>query len=314
MRCSAGLAAAGVVGLVVSSCSLAFDLGRQQCDSTADCEESGLSGAVCEDQVCVSRADPVGSTAATTTSGAGGAGSSSSSSGTGGEDDPRWACLGSFEEPEPDPDSTIVYPFRIELATSAGNPPDELAIRLCATLDTLCASPIDDAPQPDEDGAFELELAPSFQGFFEVTATDLMPTIVFLPRLVVLPPTQQVIRVVRVTEFNAIVTSSGQDYDETRGTAIVLTEDCQQERVAGVVLSTANADENTIPYYFKGLIPDFDATQTDDQAAGGWVNLPTGFITAEARRVETDQFIGIAGFQSRAGTLSYVPIGPTPEP
>jgi hypothetical protein len=119
---------------------------------------------------------------------------------------------------------------------------------------------------------------------------------------------------VRVVEFNSIVTSSGQDYDETRGTAIVLTEDCQQERVAGVVLSTENGDENTIPYYFKGLIPDFDATQTDDQAAGGWVNLPPGFITAEARRVETDQFIGVAGFQSRAGTLSYVPIGPTPEP
>lgn len=307
----AGAAVAG--GLLASSCSVAFDLGRQQCDGAEDCEGSGIPGAVCEENVCVAPEGPgqgggPATSSTTTTVGTGGAGGGTGGSGSGGED-PRWGCLGSFEAPVPE--DTVVYPFRIELATSAGNPPPGLSIRLCPILDVDCQSPVEGIDQPDENGDVSLELAPSFKGFIEVTATDLMPTLVFLPRLVVLPPKRQIIRVVREVEFAAIVSSSGQEFDPTRGVAILLTEDCQQERAGGVKLTTASADEATIPFYFKGLLPDFDATQSDEEGAGGWVNLPVGFLSAEARLAATDEFIGVATFDSRPNTLSYVPIGPT---
>jgi hypothetical protein len=211
----------------------------------------------------------------------------------------------------PEPGEPITYTFRFELAVSPNTPPPGLAVQLCALLDVDCQAPVPGLPAPDASGTLVFEADAAFEGFLQISADDLVPSLAFLPAPIVLPPTEKVIRVVRTPEFNAIIASTGQTYDPTRGVAIVLTSDCQDARAAGVVLESANADAASVPYYFKGQIPDLMATETDMQGAGGWLNLPAELVTVTARRAGTGEFIGVVGFRSRAGTISYAPIGPT---
>ncbi len=301
LKRSAPIAGMFLFGVGVPSCSLAFDLGREQCETAEDCTDLGLAGS-CVDKVCV---EPAAGGGGSTTTGQGGEG------GQGGVD-PQWDCIPGFQPPMPVSGEPVSYHYRIELATSAGDPPPGLTVQLCALLDVACANPLPLDP-PDATGSVFFELPYGQVAYLDIDATELMPSRAYLPiPPVVLPPKEKVIRVVRTNEFNAIVISSGQTYDPTRGVAIMLTQNCDDDRAAGVTLETASADGTTIPYYFAGQLPNFEVTQTDGQGAGGWVNLPVTTVQATARRASNGQLIGTASFASRPGGISYVPIGPSP--
>lgn len=295
------LRSVGVLGVwvaVASSCSLAFDLGREQCTSAADCTALGSEGATCVDNVCVP--------AAGTGGGATGGG------GAGGGVDPAWACLGSFETPTA---AMIAHTFRFEYATAAGVPPPDLAIELCSSLDVACANPVPGIPQPDAMGSVTLELAPTFTGFLKINSSDtLMPSVAYLQSPVVLPPNENVIRLIRPSEFAALVAASKQTYDDTRGVAVILTDNCLDQRSAGVVITTSDTDPDTVGFYFRGNLPDVEATSTDEQGAAGFLNLPLGIVTVDGFVGVDGPFIGEASFEARAGTISYVTVGPTPPP
>jgi hypothetical protein len=210
------------------------------------------------------------------------------------------------------PDQIIPYHYRIEGVLNPGVPPAGLTVRLCALLDFGCVNPLPLDP-PDADGNVLFELRADFEAFLEIDGMDLMPTRAHLPVTpVVIPPKEKIIRAVTTAEFQQLVDASGQTYDPTRGIAVMLTVDCNDDRAAGVQLSTEDADATTVDYYFKNQIPIFNATQTDDQGAGGWVNLPTGLVSGRATLASSLTAIGSASFNSRPGTISYVPIGPTP--
>jgi hypothetical protein len=295
LRSAGALGAFVAVALVATSCSLAFDLGREQCAGDGDCAALGADGAKCVDNVCV-----VGS------SGTGGDG------GGGGGVDPAWACLGSFETPTA---TTIAHKFRFEYATAAGVPPPDLAIELCSSLDVDCANPVPGIPQPDSTGTVTLELAPTFTGFLKITSSDmLMPSVAYLQSPVILPPNENVIRLIRPTEFAALVTASKQTYDDTRGVAVILTDNCLDARSAGVVITTTDTDPDTVAFYFRGNLPDVEAASTDEQGAAGFLNLPLGIVTVDGFVGADGPFIGEASFEARAGTISYVTVGPTPAP
>lgn len=293
----AGSLLLGVGGL---SCSLAFDLDREQCEQAADCSDVGFA-ATCENKVCVAISE-------------GGGGGGTGTGGAGGSPpvDPLWGCLGTFQSPVTSPDQMIPYHYRVEGVLDPGVPPVGLTVKLCALLDFGCASPLPLDP-PDADGNVFFTLRADFEAFLEIEGTDLMPTRAHLPvPPVVIPPKEKIIRAVTNPEFQQLVDASGQNYDPMRGIAVMLTVDCNDDRAAGVQLTTEDADATTVDYYFKNQIPIFNATQTDDQGAGGWVNLPTGLVSGRATLASSLRSIGSASFNSRPGTISYVPIGPTP--
>ncbi len=299
---SARIAGFALLGAAGVSCSLAFDLGREQCESAEDCAELGPN-TTCENKVCVAIQS------------AGGGGGSSSSGGGGqgqGGEDPLWGCIDEFVSPVTSPTEMVTYNYRIELAVNPGQPPPGLMVELCGLLDFTCASPFP-IDQVDPDGTVIFTLTADTEAFLKIDGDMLKPSRAYLPTPpVVLPPKQKIIRVVREDEFANIVLTSGKTYDPTRGTVIMLTVDCNDDRAAGVQLASDEIDADTIPYYFKGQLPNFTVLETDLQGAGGWVNLPVGLVNARAVRTATGEPIGSASFSSRANELAYVPIGPTP--
>ena len=279
---------------VSGACSLAFELDREQCETSADCEAAGFADATCVDKVCAPSA----------VEGGGGSG--------GGEPvDPRWSCLAAFEPPLVE--GPIRYSYRFELATAPpGTPPADLTVKLCTAIDVACANPVAGFPAPDADGSVSFEVDANFKGFIEASSPAILPTIAFLETPVILPPTQKIIRVIGQTDFMNLVSIAGETWDPTRGTAVVLTNDCADERSAGVSIEQTNTvDPGTVPFYFKGSLPVTTATETDAQGAAGFLNLPVGVVNVETRRASTGERIGSTSFQSRAGTISYAPLGPT---
>lgn len=319
-RALAVLSWAAPIGVCAVGCSLAFDLGREQCSSRSDCDDLGLPGAECVESVCVEA------------QGAGGTG------GAGTQLPPNWECIDDFVAPDPMGED-IVHTYRFEIATSvAGTPPVNLAVKLCRAIDLDCDPP-DEVLVPDETGTVVFSRPLEFNGFLEAVGNDvgegdggagtgggggaggggtsggelLMPTIAFLQAPAVLPEKEKVIRMISPTAINALAAAADVPLDMTRGTSILLIHDCNDDRSPGVEFGIEELDPDTTPYHFRGALPDPNATETDEQGAGGFVNMPIGLHTVTARHVESGKLIGTASFRSRAGTLSYVPMGPTEE-
>ncbi|NUP05916.1 MAG: hypothetical protein HOW73_07650 [Polyangiaceae bacterium] len=304
---SAALGWAAVIVLHTGGCSIAFDLDQEQCESNADCVDKGFADAECRNKVCVEPANTGGSNP-----GGGGEG------GQGGSEPPlpsNFTCLDNFVPATPG--ATIHYNYRFELATAEpGTPPMNTTVKLCRSLAPTCTNP-EETFTPDAEGVIEFDLEPDFPGFLELVSdpkAPIMPTIVYFEKQpIVIPGKQIVVRVIDPESFNSIAEFAGVPIDPSRGTSILLSIDCNDERTSGVTFVSDQVDEDTTPYHFKGSLPSPTATETDEQAAGGFVNMPPGSFTARATVASSGRFIGEATFLSRAGYLTYVPMGPTTE-
>ncbi|MBK8936857.1 MAG: hypothetical protein IPM79_04190 [Polyangiaceae bacterium] len=291
------LLVAGAAVLVQGCSVFVIDTEQQQCVAASDCVSLGL-GDACVDGVCVD-----------------GGGEGGEGGGGGAPADPKWGCLGSVEWP-PATQPTSVLRVRFRSAVSM-TPPANLAVRYCASLDVDCATPIA-ADVPVVDGRIELEVESGTRGYFEVTSTadppTIRPAVLYFPRPASESSTPEDLPVTLVSpnEYLAIVNSAGFVDDPTRGTLLTVTTDCTAAPAAGVELSSPSQDEDSTPFYFVGLVPDPDATQTDVNGFGGIFNMPVGAGTVEARIAADDRLIGFASFQIRAGWLSNVAIEPTP--
>lgn len=283
-----------------SACSLALGLGEEQCQTSADCTKRGFSGGQCVDHVCLS-----GSTTSSTGSGPGGGG------GAGGSD-PQWACLPGFTTPTTT--NMIPVEFQIVMATG-GTLPSDLEVKLCSSFDATCSSPIDPNVTLDAAGKHTFMVAPTFgNGYLEIKSPSMgtYPTLAFFGTNVTIPPATKIIRLTTPTEFNGLIGLTKVTVDPTHGVAIILTTNCDDQRAAGIGVSTiTGGDAKTIPFYFNGGLPDPKATQTDAEGAAGFVNLVPGIARVQTTRLSTGEYIGDVTFQVRASTISYVPLGPT---
>lgn len=284
---------------VLSACTVALDLGREQCEAARDCAELGFDGATCVEGVCQ------------VATGSNSSSSSDASSSSTGDPDPEWGCLGSFTTPMVAPGEKLVHNYRFELAIGApGTPPADLAVKLCNKLDLECQNPLMN-PVPDASGAITLELDPAFDGFIEATSSETLPALVAMQKPVVLPQSQKVIRMASAAVRDALVAGTGEMLDETKGVALVLTGNCSDQRAAGVSVASQDLDMTSVTFYFRGALPEPEATETDPQGAAGFINIPLGFVEVVATRASTGQIIGQGSFRSKAGVISYLPLGPT---
>ncbi len=313
--CTSSVTARAGVGFFVAllstlaGCSLAFDYDAVQCESAADCSALGVENGACVDGVCVANEGAAGG------GGSGGQGAGGSGGDGGSPVDPRWACVEGFQEPEPEGD--LIHLYKFESAVDPETPLQNLQIKLCQIFEPDCETVID-MPVADATGAVELSLSPSFDGYLSVTADGLMPSFVLLQKPVVIPQTQKVIRMASQAVLTSLAAAQGATYDPMKGVTIVLAVDCSDERAPGVTIHSAqaDADPDATPFYFKNDIPDISATETDEQGAGGYLNLPIELIVYTIKfgtegNTLTGTEIGSATFTARAGAITYVPVGPT---
>lgn len=285
---SLAIAGAGV-SLALGSCSLALSPGEDQCETDADCEARGFSGATCVDRVCEDAA----------------------------EDDPIWGCLGNVTEPLPDTSKTVELSVRLLYATGE-QPVKDAVVDVCDNLDVDCSSDDPKFPKglsPDADGYVKVSVVQGFDGFVRITDPTIVDSRVYVGRPIVEPPKVKAVRLLKPSEVEALAAVAQSPVDHTRGTAIILAVDCQGDAASGVSFQSPNADGDSKEFYLIGQAPTTppNATFTDVDGFGGFFNVAPGAAVARSFRASDDAYIGESSFLILADTISYVQIAPTPQ-
>jgi len=291
-----GVSAAGLIAAAaLAGCSLVHDTEQVQCDAAEDCAARGLPGA-CVDHVCVEA------------QGAGGQGG-------GGGGDERWGCLGDVTWPDPQPGVTVTLRVRFQMA-SAGEPiPDDTVVHFCSTLDVTCAAPIAGPLTVEADGSVAVQIESGTRGYFQLGGPSIMPTLLYFSRPAqaeTLPVEEQPVTIITPPLYQSLVSAAGFDDDPERGTLLTVTLDCAGKPSPGVRIESPEDDEGSTPFYFVGLNPSPNATQTDVSGFAGVLFMAPGTGTVSSYVAADDRWIGISSFQIRPGTLTSVSIEPTP--
>jgi len=119
-------------------------------------------------------------------------------------------------------------------------------------------------------------------------------------------------RVSFVVESNNLAAVAGFAIDPQRGHAFLQTLDCNGDRAAGVSVSIDVADASTAGFFRVDMLPDPNATSSDADGSGGFINVLAGFATLEGTLEDSDERIGVSRIVVRTGTIAYVPIFLTP--
>ena len=279
--------------LLAQACTVVVAGDEQQCSADADCADRGFVDAVCVEQVCVEKDEDIIT-------------------------DPVWGCLGNVVEPIPDLTKTVSFEVRLAYAVSGAAVGTDTVIDVCEKLDPDCTATSPDFPKglnPDPNGIVDLTVREGFDGFVKITGTDLVDSRVYVGRPIVEPPTVEEIQMFAPSHLQALASTAMQTPDPTRGTAIVLVQDCSGDGVGGVRFETPAADSETLQFYLINQFPTPppEATTTDADGFGGFFNVPVGPSVMRAFRDEDDAYIGESSYQILADTISYVLVAPTPE-
>lgn len=309
-----GLAAvATAAAFLGAACSVLLDTSADQCTTDQDCTNRGgaFTGMRCESRVCV----PVDA----------GVDATKDADNDADQDADRgpWGCLGQTPAP-PDAGGTVAVTVPlVNLSTEAPVLASDVRAVVCQKIDVNCSSPIASA-QPDSKGLLHLTLAAGFDGFVFVTpivpdagTTDAAPD-VFVPSLVFFNPpifhdtVYTTIVMVRASALGNIAAVEGTTLDPSLGAVFMDTVDCRAQPAAGVGVTINLTTSTTQGFYFKGGLPALNAPSTDVTGYAGFVNVPLGSRTVTGSVAATTQKIGSATVFTRASTISYTVLGPSP--
>jgi hypothetical protein len=230
--------------------------------------------------------------------------------GGGGAPDPalQWDCLEGFQPPPLG--RSVIHRLRFEGAFSGSAPPSGIA-QLCNILDAECAAPIH-VNTLGANGAFEIEVGPSFDGYLAVEASGFLDSFVLLPRPVTIPQVERTIPLFSESDLASAAGRAGIDLDPDSTTALVLATNCFDQPAVGVdIESDVAMIYGAVPFYLTAAGFDFEATETDGAGRGGFLNIrpePMGF---ELKIAGTRDGIGRTTAPLRLDGVNYVLLGPT---
>lgn len=288
---------------IAPACSLLASTDGVQCTTDADCASRGFSGATCQASVCVTAS----------TSDAGDAGNDAG--------DPKWGCVGSVSWGVQDPSETVLYRGRF-LTALTEQPIAGLEVKACGRLDADCTTPFATA-KTDAEGYANLLVPKFFNGFYEFNPpvdAGIMPSI-----SLALPPPETsaqadasipaAISIHLITEaaFGALLAQIGATADPQLGHLFGLILDCTGAPTARVSLHAGTITPTTIAYYTSASgLPSVTAQETAQAGEAGFVNLPPGSAQLTATANEISKQIGEYAATVRAGTITYLPMPPSP--
>lgn len=204
----------------------------------------------------------------------------SAATSTGGAD---WSCLNL-----PRPEAAVVSPRApqllqsLQVLSSATNlVPPNVSVRACAQRDPECLAPLTPATPIDAEGWVDLTLYEGFDGYLEITADTLVPTMLFYAdpldadRSVDTVPVGVVENAVLPSLAQAIGTSQSPEL----GLVYLRAFDCQGVAAPGVTFSIDRAGS---AFYFVGGLPSATASETSAFGLGGFVNVGPGVVVVDA--------------------------------
>jgi hypothetical protein len=270
------MAAAVAVGvtLAAAACTLLVSSDEVQCATSADCLARGpaFANAACVANVCRVAGD----------------------AGVSGP----WSCLDEAtlaSDPAAAVDVQIITYNALAPVTFGGSldggndltlvsytPQTGVTVAACSPLDSVCSSPTAGPVPSDDAGVARLVVPGSFGGFYSLTRSDSVPSLLYPGRLVegesnVGLPTSLVSRSSYTALQQTLGIASNLDTDAGPGLVAVTQYDCNEVRAAGAVFAATPVAARTL-YGANGL-PSTSATQTSSDGSGLLIDVPAGSVS-----------------------------------
>jgi hypothetical protein len=281
--------ASALVLLASAACNALYPVGEAQCSVDADCAARGsaFAGTVCVDEVCKAKE----------TADAAAAG--------------PWDCLGQVAWPSSGPATHTLRVRVVDVLTGA--PPKGATVRVCSKLDVPCASPLASTASVDDTGLVTAGVAAGFDGYLEISGTDVTPALFFVTRPVYADvETPGVVPMVSPAGFENIAKAIGTTIDPASGHIYALASTCLDAPASGVRLELDKKSAATAGYYMVNNAPVGTATSTDAAGSGGFLNVPEGFAKVSGFVAASGARIGESSVVIRKGTVSYPRLLPSP--
>ncbi|HVH41538.1 MAG TPA: hypothetical protein VM925_04320 [Labilithrix sp.] len=270
--------------------------------------EGGSNGARCNGPSCSDTGD---------------AGDASTTEGdAGNDDDATWKCLGG-DRPEPKVAPSIAVRYEHHFVRVLDRKPwERLELRACDSFDEYCVQPLaGSATTTDTLGLAVVPLYRGFRGYLDISEPSSDGGL--LPSLVVVGPV-----VDRDGPIPRVALYSAEDFryalaalhavavyvdgSAPSGHLLFKALDCLRQPAADVVVRVNTLTADTFQYYTDADgVPSIAVEATTSAGTGGVLRLPIGRATLSMTKhdgtliVETEVPI-------RAGTMTYVTLGPTP--
>jgi hypothetical protein len=220
-----------------------------------------------------------------------------------------WACLvddGAVQAPFTDESRGFVYTVRIE--TLFGDVPTNTVVRACSTADLDCTQPVTPNLPVDERGVVEVPLYWGFDGYLEIRADGIIPSVSYLREPIYADSVQSIpVQVAPLDALAAYAAANGTTLRNDRALLAVEVFDCNWELAAGVEVSN---DAGGVAFSFTNGLPTIGMAVTDGRGLAGALNVPPGVVRAAADIVSTGQRVAARTINARAGWTSAVALVP----
>jgi hypothetical protein len=198
-----------------------------------------------------------------------------------------WSCLSQPSDPEVLVNSPMgARPLNQSVQVTdiqTGLVPPGVAVRACAQRDFECSNPLTDSLALDDEGWATLPLYEGFDGYIEITADSLVPTLLIYsdPLSVETQVDATPFALVPRALLPALSAAAGQLQEPDLGIVHLRVFDCQHVAAPGINFSINQPD--AWPWYFVGDYPTSDVKETTSVGLGGFINVTPGVALVEAQ-------------------------------
>lgn len=209
---------------------------------------------------------------------------------------PDWSCVS--EQARATPIAVTTPPplqFSMQVVDFVtGAVPPGLRVRACYRVDVQCTSPLVSYTGPDAAGVVALPLKLGFNGFLELTANGMVPTLYFFPDALS-PALVKLIEPVpmgllSIASFGAFGASGQFLLDPQSGVVSMNAFDCNGPHAKGVRLEL-NVDG--LPFAFVDGLPVPFQDTTSEEGSAGFANVQPGLVVVKGYTGDDSELVGL---------------------
>jgi hypothetical protein len=197
-----------------------------------------------------------------------------------------WSCLRESTAPgvlvnSPIGASRLVRSLQITDLVSGTVPPN-VFVRACGQPDVDCTTPLSGQIPIDAEGWVDLPLYEGFDGYLEVTAETLVPTMLFYtdPLNIETQVDTTPLGVVTKSLLPGLSAQTGMAQEDSLGLVYLRVFDCNRDPAPGISFSVNQ--QSAWRWYFVGKLPTSLADSTSDTGLGGFINVTPGVAVVGA--------------------------------
>jgi hypothetical protein len=239
---------------LAAGCSVLINVDGKQCATDLDCApfRSSAAALACRQSVCVDITAELGA------AGAGGR--------SGAPNDDPLVCKAREASTAP----TVKYSFA-PIFAQAPTEPKPFSIKACQQLDLICEHPVFGPIDVNAGEPQDFEVAPGFNGYFEITNPDTLGGLLFMGRPVVVDTIGWNVTMPTPEVVAQLAFATGEQVDPELGLILSVAGGGDPRALAGVTFMNTKGG---LGYYFVNSLPDTGLSKTGPQGAAGYANVP----------------------------------------